>query len=122
MHMIMFGLFTWWYGQGWALLMKNVQRRLVLTMHIFSVPILLRTMFAPWRRIMTYPGASLGDHFRASLDNLISRMVGFVVRILALIAAMIVVVFVGIIGVLEIIAWPLLPMAIVGALIEAVVR
>ena len=53
----------------------------------FSVIQLTRTLFAPWRRIITYPGASIDEKFKAWGDNVFSRMIGFVVRLGVLIAA-----------------------------------
>jgi hypothetical protein len=116
--MLAVAFFTWWYGQGWALVFKNIQRRLRQTSQMFSVSILLRTLFAPWRRIITYPGASLADHFRAMSDNLVSRMVGFTVRIFVLIAAVVTLIFVAVVAVIEIVAWPLVPIAILAGIVK----
>lgn len=116
--MIAAAFFTWWYGQGWALVFKNIQRRLRQTAQMFSVSILLRTLFAPWRRIITYPGASLADHMRAMSDNLVSRFVGFMVRIFVLIAAGITLLFVAIVAIIEIVAWPLIPIAIIAGVVK----
>jgi hypothetical protein len=109
---------AWWYGTGWLTIMRNAQKRLLKTARMFSLPILLRTLFAPWRRIITYPGASFDAHMRALFDNLVSRAVGFTVRIFVLIAAAVVLSVVGLVVFIEIIAWPLIPVAIVVALIK----
>jgi hypothetical protein len=88
---------------------------------MFSVGVLLQTLFSPWRRIMTYPGSGLGAHMRALGDNIISRCVGFVVRIMALLAAAGGFVVLLIFGVVELILWPLLPFAAIGCVIWGVV-
>jgi hypothetical protein len=87
---------------------------------MFSVGTLLRTLFAPWRRIVSYPGASLSAHFQAAMDNLVSRAVGFTVRIFVLVAAALAMVIVAIVAVIEIIAWPLIPLAIVAGVIKGI--
>ena len=110
--------FVWWYGRGWALVFTNMQRRLGQIEQMFSVSMLLRTLFAPWRRIISYPGASLGDHLQALGDNLVSRTVGFMVRILVLLTAGITFVLVGVIALVEMIAWPLVPLAIVAGIVK----
>jgi hypothetical protein len=110
--------FVWWYGQGWALVFKNMQRRMRQTGQMFSVSMLLRTLFAPWRRIISYPGASLGDHLQALGDNLVSRAVGFTVRVLVLITACITFIVVAVVALIEIVAWPLVPIAIVAGIIK----
>lgn len=83
----------------------------------FSVRQLLRTLFAPWRKIISYPGRSLQDRFRAWLDNMFSRLVGFVVRVSVLMAAVVTIIAVSILTMLELVLWPLLPLAIPGCLI-----
>ena len=84
--MLVVAFIQWWYGPGW----KDAAGRLTAKIHetylSFSVPSLLRTMFAPWRRITSPPGASLQDKLRAVIDNTVSRLVGFVVRLIALVA------------------------------------
>lgn len=88
------------------------------TVAMFSVPTLARTMFAPWRRIITYPGAGLDAKLRAMGDNMVSRAIGFTVRLLVLSAALVTLTLVSIIGVLQIILWPLVPPAIVVGLVK----
>lgn len=112
---------TWWYSRGWLLMARNGQRRLVRTSHLFSLPILIRTLFAPWRRIMTYPGAGMQAHIRAATDNLVSRVVGFVVRILVLIAAGLILSCMLVLAVVELIVWPLIPLAVVAALLKGLI-
>ncbi len=104
---------TWWYGAGWKLVAANVQRRLDRTLASFSVPTLARTMFAPWKRIVSAPGAGIAAHVRAMGDNLISRLVGFTVRLLVLLTATISMGFIAIAGLIEIVIWPLVPFLIV---------
>ncbi len=87
---------------------------------MFSVRILLRTLFAPWKRIVTSPGASFDAHLRAFLDNLVSRFVGFFVRFFVLFAAGISLIFLCFIGVLELVVWPLLPLLAIGLIVKGV--
>lgn len=66
-------------------------------------------MFAPWRRIITPPGGSLEQRVRALLDNTVSRLVGFAVRLIALIAACVLIALYTLIGGLIVLLWPVLP-------------
>lgn len=113
-------LFSWWYGRGWIQQVQNLRQQLVRVAQIFSVPILMRTLFAPWRRIITYPGAGLDERLRAFGDNLISRSVGFVVRLLVLITAGVLLFFTGLFMVIELIVWPLLPLAVIAAIVKGI--
>ena len=108
---------SWWYGEGWALVAKSLNKRIGRVATEFSVNQLLSTLFAPWRRIISYPGASLGDKWRAWADNVFSRTVGFIVRLLVLFGALIVTIAISLLTLIEIIVWPLLPLGIIGAVI-----
>ena len=97
--------------------MASFGPRLTGVAEIFSVGQLLRTLFAPWRRIITYPGASLADKWHAWGDNMVSRVIGFVVRIFVIFAALVTIAAIAVLTAIEIVVWPLLPLAIPGCLI-----
>ena len=117
--MIILSLFQWWYSHGWLSAIEHAEKRIEDTYRLFSIPILLRTLFSPWRRIMTAPGASIGDHIRAAVDNTVSRMVGFIVRMIVLLAAAFLLLLASLISLLELLSWPLIPIAIIGLPIVA---
>ncbi|HEY1835686.1 MAG TPA: hypothetical protein VGG13_02595 [Candidatus Saccharimonadales bacterium] len=116
--MLALEFFAWWYGQGWRGLAKNMRRRVHMTAQMFSAPILLKTLFAPWRRIVTTPGAGIDAKMRAIGDNMVSRAVGFTVRVLVLLSAGIMLLIVGIVAIVELVAWPLLPAIAVLLLVK----
>lgn len=107
----------WWYGPGWAGVVTNIKARAETLSDMFSVSILLRTLFSPWRRIITYPGAGLDAHFRAMLDNLVSRFIGFMVRVCVLIAAGVGFSVLLIASLVELVLWPLLPLVGIGLVV-----
>lgn len=115
--MFISAFFSWWYGQGWLKVANSFKPRLGSLARTFSVNQLLGTLFAPWRRIITYPGASLAERFRAWGDNIFSRTIGFIVRLLVLLAALIMSVVVSLLTLIELVAWPVIPIAIVGSLV-----
>lgn len=110
--MLVASFFIWWYGRGWQQVARDIRPRLSAVAYAFSVTQLLKTLFAPWRRIITYPGSSLGERLKAWSDNMFSRAVGSVVRTIVLIAALVVLAIVGALSLLELVLWPLLPPAI----------
>ena len=72
----------WQYiaGPRWlAILIWNIQR---VILRAFSVPVLLKTMFAVWHkdRIRYGSTSSVGTIIRAMTLNAISRAIGFIVR------------------------------------------
>ena len=113
---------TWWYGRGWQTVARNSGRRLSHVLDIFSVQLLLRTLLAPWRRIITYPGASFDAKLKAMGDNLFSRVVGLVIRIVVLISAAVVGVAFAVYGLVTILAWPLIPLAVPVTLVLGLTR
>jgi hypothetical protein len=98
----------------------STRRRLSGLADMFSIGILVHTLFSPWRRIITYPGAGLDARLRAFGDNLVSRAVGFTVRFFVLLAAALAFVFVAIMGVLEVLIWPLLPLLAAALIVKGV--
>jgi hypothetical protein len=119
--MLALTLLSWWYRPGWAKVGRDGGRQLQALAASFSVAMLLRTLFAPWRRIISYPGAGMGAHLRAAVDNAISRLVGFVVRIFVLLFAVVMLVVTAVLTGLELVAWPLLPPAAIILIIWGLV-
>jgi hypothetical protein len=110
---MLFELFFWWYGKGWIDAWKTARDWISRVGMEFSVPELVRTLFSPWKQIISLPGRSLDEKLRAVVDNLISRVVGFFVRLMALIAAFILIVFTAAIGFIRALGWPLIPPAVI---------
>jgi hypothetical protein len=117
----MLGLFSWWYGAGWKGTLGATSKRLRGLADMFSVDILVATLFAPWKRVVTYPGASFDAKLRAFGDNLVSRCVGFFVRAAVLIAACVAFLFLLVVGLLELVLWPLTPLAGVALIVVGLV-
>jgi hypothetical protein len=109
--MLVVAFLQWWYGPGWGDASRRLVARIEGTYLEFSVPILLRTLFSPWRRITSPPGTSLEQKLRAVVDNAVSRAVGFSVRVMALIAAGGIIVTYAVVGSVLLALWPLLPLA-----------
>jgi hypothetical protein len=118
--MFVLDLLSWWYGSGWAGVIGATQRRLQGLNEAFSAHILLRTLFAPWKRIVTAPSGALDAKLQALGDNLVSRAVGFTVRFFVLLTAGLAFTALCIVGLAELIVWPLLPLVAVGLIVKGV--
>jgi hypothetical protein len=110
--MLVAAFFSWWYGPGWKGVISSFGPRLKGVRESFSVDLLVPTLFAPWKQITSQPGRSLEDRFHAWADNTFSRIIGFIVRSGVLFAALVSLVAVMLLTILEVIVWPLLPLAI----------
>lgn len=119
--MLVLQMFAWWYGEGWRMAARSISRGIRGISRLFSVPILARTLFAPWKRIISYPGASLDAKLRAYGDNVVSRGVGFAVRFLVLLTALTTGTFVAVGGIVSFILWPLIPPAAIFLILRSFV-
>jgi len=109
---MLMSLFQWWYGHGWKTALEHAKTRIIRAYRLFSLPVLLRTLVAPWRRIITAPGAGLDAHIRALTDNFVSRIIGFFVRFFVLFTAGLVIAASVVVSFLEVISWPLIPLLV----------
>lgn len=111
--------FSWWYGEGWRRQVSRISARMDALFDYFSFDLLLRTLFAPFRQISAgRVNGPIGLQFRAWLDRLVSRFVGAMVRSAVLIAGIVAVLFAGVIAVVQLVLWPILPLApVIGAIL-----
>jgi hypothetical protein len=117
----MFYLLQWWYGPGWLSQWKQLGQKTSSIGQAFSGKTLLKTLFSPWKRVVTAnnQNATIQDKFRAFEDNIISRFVGFWVRIFTLIAALVMLVVVGLVYLVLALVWPLLPVISLAAILKS---
>ena len=119
--MMAVALLRWWYSAGWAQQVRLLTRRIDGLVEFFSVGLLARTLFDPFRQI----GAgsvrgSLQVQFQAWLDRTFSRFVGFFVRSMMIFIGLLCISGVVIIGLVGLLLWPLLPfLPAAGAILAA---
>jgi len=118
---MLFEFFAWWYGPGWLSAWRGCFSWVRAVQLAFSVDVLLKTLFSPWKRIVSLPGRSLDEKFRAAIDNLISRVIGFFVRLIVLFAALVMITVTAITGVVLALFWPLVPVAGVGLIFWGII-
>ena len=102
--------------------MSSFTKRLTRVIEDFSIGLLLKTLFSPWKRIITNPGRSIEDRFRAAGDNAFSRVVGFFVRLLVIITGLGAMLIVALLTLVEIILWPLVPLMVPGFIVIGLIK
>ena len=109
--MFLVGIFQWWYGDGLSAQIRRVVLGVLRTADYFSIGLLLRTLFNPFRQISAgQVDGPLPVKFQAFFDRSFSRMVGAVVRTIVLLFGL-VVIFVRIIwALLNVLVWLMIPM------------
>ncbi len=120
--MLFIGLMQWWYGDGWRARVAHVRERLASTLDYFSIGLLLKTLFSPFRQISAGKvQGPVGLQVRAFFDKLISRCVGAVVRSVVMLVGILAIVAQGFIGFVGIITWALVPlMPVVGLILFSI--
>lgn len=118
--LMIFELFRWWYGAGWQTMIRNISAGPVSVERNFSVAILVNTLFAPWKRMTTVSGKALDARIQAMLDNLVSRCVGFFVRLFVLIAAGVSILITFILAAVMAAVWPLVPALIIVCAVKGI--
>jgi len=87
----------------------------------FSVALLLRTLFDPFRQISAgQVRGSFDAQLRAMGDRLFSRVFGAVVRSLFIFIGLVGALLAGIIGLIELIVWPVVPFFPIIGIVAAV--
>jgi hypothetical protein len=73
--------------------------------HLFSLPLLMRTLFAPWKRVEErYRRTGFEDLIASLIINVMSRIVGAIIRLVIIVVGLLVLVL----GVFGLIFWLLL--------------
>ena len=107
--MLLVGFLSWWYGAGWRGQLERIGRSLASVNDTFSVPLLLKTFFAPFRQISAdATGNDIASKFRAWGDRMFSRMIGAFVRFFMILFGLITMFFTLIISLIRLIIWPIL--------------
>lgn len=116
--MLFMSLIQWWYGAGWRRRVKIMTTRVEGTIDFFSIALLLKTLFQPFRQISAGSvDGSIDAKMRAFADRLISRIIGAVVRTVIIIAGLVAIALHILIGLVLLVGWafvPLLPVIGLG--------
>ncbi len=104
----------WVSWQFWEMprnILKAWKNFLKYNLEYFSVPLLLKTFFSPWRRYQASygKGFDLGKYFEAFLSNLIFRSLGAFLRSFLIVGGLLAEVFILFAGTVIFFAWLAVP-------------
>lgn len=86
----------------------------------FSIDLLAKTLFLPWKRDeIDTSNMALEDKFRVWIMNLVSRLVGLVVRLITITLGLSTIALTALSGVLVTVAFMVLPLIGVGLVVIA---
>ncbi len=107
------GFLSWHYSEGFSYYINRWIYSLRYIEHHFSLPLLVRTLFYPWKRLESEgggPGFSVSRYFENLTFNLISRFIGACVRVILILTGLFLIAFVFVGGALGIIIWAVIPL------------
>ncbi|HMI09117.1 MAG TPA: hypothetical protein VK497_01825 [Candidatus Saccharimonadales bacterium] len=109
--MFIVGILSWWYGPGWRERISIMREHVDSTMDFFSIGLLLKTLFSPFRQISAGKvNGPLAVQMRAFFDGLISRMIGGMIRSFMVIIGICAIILTGLIGCIGLILWAFVPL------------
>ena len=119
--MFIVGILSWWYGAGWRQRLVMLKERLATTLDYFSIDLLAKTLFAPFRQISAGKvNGPLGVKMHAFFDRLISRAIGAMVRSTTIVIGVGAIFVHSVIGVITLIVWAFVPiLPIIGIILFA---
>lgn len=109
--MFIVGILQWWYGRGWIMRVSRLREKLMGTLDYFSIDLLLRTFFSPFRQISAgQVRGPLGVQMRALLDRIISRVIGAMIRLVMIGVGTVAIISYTLIGGLMVAVWGIIPL------------
>ena len=118
--MLAISFFEWWYFRGWMIYFQGFRAKLQNTADSFSIGLLLKTLFQPFRQISATAGKKTSG-MEKIVDALVSRLVGFVVRVFIIIAGIITLILMLVGGAILGLLWPVIPlMPLVGMAVSSI--
>ena len=115
-------LLSWWYSGGVRRMFHTVQMKFAGLLDYFSIDLLLRTLFAPFRQISAGSvDGPIGVKLRAFFDQLISRVIGSIVRTIVILIGAVAITLQAAVSLLFILLWFVMPMLPIVGLVMMLV-
>ncbi len=92
---------------------------LLFGLDYFSIPLLFKTLFSPWRKYnWVYPKSfDIKEFFNTFISNTFSRILGAMCRTVLIIVGAVAQIFIFAAGIIVIILWMLIPFIIIGGIL-----
>jgi hypothetical protein len=107
-----------WYTKEVPQLPKKLRAFLIAAADSMSLPLLLHTLFAPWRRdVVETEGLAWGLRWQAFWYNVLSILIGFTIRSFVLVGSTALLILFATFGVLAVAVFfvlPFLPVVLIG--------
>lgn len=112
------GYLTWHYTHALRGVFSIWSNLLWFVAHFFSIRLLLRTLFSPWKRMHeAYSIRGFEDFFGSLVVNTMSRIVGALVRFIVICIGVSLLLSVALLGLLFFVLWICAPVVLVFLLV-----
>ena len=104
--------FEWQFFDVPKSIMEAWKNYLKFNLNYFSIPVLLKTFFSPWRRYgQSYgKGFNLGRYFEAFVFNMMSRIIGAILRAFFILTGFLIEISIVLAGALIFLGWIVFPL------------
>ncbi len=116
--------FLWHYGAAFPEMFRVLGNFFWFLYHFFSMPVLFRTLFSPWKKIheeRESAGFNLKDILSALIINIMMRIVGFFFRVVLITIGVMSIIFLFIFSISLFIFWVFAPILILLSLILGII-
>jgi hypothetical protein len=106
----------WHYSVAYTDIVGIIRNYLWAVNHMFSVPDVLRSLFAPFKRLQEEKVNIIrnpSDFFGNLVVNIIMRIVGFVIRTILIVIALVAFLLVIALGLCVLLLWTILPVLVI---------
>jgi len=116
---ILWQYLVWQFFEVLKNILRGWKNFLIFNLNYFSIFLLIRTFFSPWRRyVWAYPrGFDIGRYLETFISNLISRILGAVMRVFLIFFGILTEIFIFFAGLIVILVWLALPIILIKGII-----
>lgn len=102
----------WHYFEVWPKILTLWGNLILFPFFYFSIPIHLKTLFAPWRRqqVKKKIGFHLDDILGVISFNIISRILGALIKLTVICYGLVFMIILAIVWAIPVVSWPLIPL------------
>ena len=109
--MFIVGMLSWWYSAGWIERAKLNRERIARTVDYFSINLLVKTLFSPFRQISAGKvNGPIGLKWRAFIDRTISRVIGAFIRSVIIVIGCVTITLYCVLGLITMVVWAFVPL------------
>ena len=112
---IAFQFIIWYFFETPKEILKSWRNFLLFNFNYFSIPLLLKTLFSPWKKYKYSYGRGFDLHryFDTFSFNIISRGIGAIVRVFTIIAGFVCEILILALGAIILSGWLILPVFLI---------